>query len=273
MKADLHVHSTASDGTLTPCRLVALALERGLSHLAIADHDSVAGLPEAIAAAAGTSLTVIPAVELSAVSSGLDIHVLGYFVDYADEELQAQLTDLRQARAHRAQRMVQALNAAGYPLTLDDVIALTDGGAIGRSHIARALVSRGHAATVREAFEHFIGRDQPFYVSKDVRTPADVITTIHGAGGIAIVAHPGISGLDELLDDLVTDGLDGVEAFHSEHDSEQTARYAHYAAEKGLLTSGGTDFHGPAAPNPPLGSNELPEAALEALLAAAAARR
>lgn len=273
MKADLHVHSTASDGTLTPRALVALALERGLSHLAIADHDSVAGLHDAIDAAAGTPLVMIPAVELSAVANGLDIHVLGYFVDHTDAQLQEQLTDLREARSRRAHTIVRALDEAGYALSIDDVLALTDGGAIGRSHIARALVSRGHAETVREAFERFIGRDKPFYVGKDVRTPADAIATIHSAGGLAVVAHPGISALDELLDDLVGDGLDGVEAYHAEHNSEQIARYAAYAQDKGLLTTGGTDFHGPAAPNPQLGANELPAEALEALLAAGAARR
>lgn len=266
MKADLHVHSTASDGTLTPEQLVALALERGVSVLAIADHDSVAGIPAALAASHDSSLTCIPAVELSAVVAGLDVHVLGYFIDHEDADLTTQLVDLREARMNRARTILSTLGEAGFAVTLHDVLELTDGGAIGRSHIARALVARGHAVTVKEAFERFIGRDRPFYVAKDVRTPAEVIATIRAAGGLAVVAHPGVSGLDDHLDQLIADGLGGIEAFHADHAPAQQARYADLAARHGLITTGGTDFHGPDAPNPQLGSQQLPAESIAALL-------
>lgn len=267
MKADLHVHSTASDGTLTPTELVDLAVARGLDVLAIADHDSVEGLPEALEAAERSGLTLITAVELSAVHNEHDVHVLGYFVRHDDPVLLEHLSDLRSARLRRARSMVAALNEAGFDLTLDDILMLSDGGAVGRSHIARALVAGGHAGDIRDAFERLIGRDKPYYVAKDVRSPAEVIDVIRQTGGVAVIAHPGASGVGDLPRDLVTVGLGGIEAFHADHTPEQRAHYSALANELGLLVTGGSDFHGPAAPNPPLGSIPLPSEAVEALLA------
>lgn len=267
MKADLHVHSTASDGTLSPSQVVALALERGLSVLAIADHDSVDGLLEALEAAAGSGLTLVPAVELSAVAGSLDVHILGYFIDHQDPTLHVRLADLREARFRRARTMVAMLADAGYAVDFEDVVSLTDGGAIGRSHIARALVDCGHAQSVRDAFERFIGRGRPYYVAKDVRSPAEAIATIRRAGGVAVVAHPGVSGLDPIMRELVDAGLGGIEAHHADHTPEQRERYAMLAAELGLLVTGGTDFHGHGAPNPELGLVDLPEEAVQGLLA------
>ncbi len=269
MKADLHVHSTASDGTLTPSQLVDLANERGLRVLAIADHDSVEGLTEARDAARDTPLILIPAVELSSVTAdGRDVHVLGYYVDPTDPVLLAHLADLRDARLARAESMVAALAEAGFGLTLDDVLALSDGGAVGRSHVARALVAAGHAESVSDAFQRLIGREGPFYVAKDVRTPAEAIDAIRASGGIAVVAHPGVSGLEEHVDGFIDDGLGGVEAYHADHTPEMRAFYAELAARRGILVTGGSDFHGLSAPNPPLGSVEIPTEAIEALLAA-----
>ena len=269
MKADLHVHSTASDGTLTPSQLVDLAVERGLRVLAIADHDSVEGLAEAQAAARGTNLTLIPAVELSSVTAdGRDVHILGYYVDPSDPVLLAHLADLRAARLARADSMVAALAEAGFGLSLDDVLALSDGGAVGRSHVARALVAAGHAQSVSDAFQRLIGRDGPFYVSKDVRTPSEAIAVIRGSGGIAVVAHPGVSGLEDVVDGFIDDGLGGIEAYHADHTPEMRAYFADLAARRGVLVTGGSDFHGLSAPNPPLGSVDIPESAIEALLAA-----
>jgi len=267
MKADLHVHSTASDGTLQPAELVMLALERGVDILAIADHDSVAGLPEAFAAAEDTTLTLVPAVELSAVLDGRDIHMLGYWVDWRDNTFLRQLADMRTARLRRAETMVDALAAAGFDVTIADVLALADGGAVGRSHVARALVDRGHAATVADAFERLIGRGMPYYIPKDARTPEEAISVIREAGGVAVLAHPAISGVEDLVPALAEAGLGGVEAYHADHTRSQRDRLAACAAELGLLTTGGTDFHGPSAPNPNLGFIDLPSASIEALLA------
>lgn len=268
MRADLHVHSTASDGTLTPTELVELAHRLGVDVLAIADHDSVEGLAEAGAAATTTGTILVPAVELSSTHADRDIHVLGYFIDPTDPGLLEMLGGLRQARLRRAERMVAALASAGFSVTIDDVLALSDGGAVGRSHVARALVDTGHAETVRDAFERLIGRNRPFYIAKESRTPAEAIATIRAAGGLAVAAHPGVNRADDHLPDMVAAGLAGIEAYHADHTAEQRDHYAAMAADLGLLCTGGTDFHGPEAPNPQLGDVELPEKCVKRFLEA-----
>ncbi|NTU71923.1 MAG: PHP domain-containing protein [Coriobacteriia bacterium] len=268
MRADLHVHSTASDGTVAPSELVALALTHGVDVLAIADHDSVAGLGEASQAAQGTGLVLIPAVELSSVAGAIDVHILAYHVDPLDPSLLSELTHLRDARMRRATRMVAALAEAGHPVTLAEVLALSDGGAVGRSHVARALVGAGAAESVSEAFRRYIGRGMPFYVPKDARPPEEVIGFVRSIGAVPVLAHPGVTDADELLEDLIAAGLLGIEAFHADHTPEQRQRYASYARERGLLVTGGTDYHGPASPNPELGSCDVPTEDILALLAA-----
>lgn len=249
--------------------MVRHAYERGLDAIAITDHDSVEGVEEALEAAAALddALIVIPGVELSAVHDGRDVHVLGYFVDHTDPVLQAHLSDLRTARYNRAEAIVHALAAAGYEVMLEEVMDLSDGGAVGRSHVARALVHRGHAADVSDAFRRLLGRGRPFYVPKDVRTPSEVVRFIVDAGGIPVIAHPGVTGVDDVIPSLVAEGLRGIEAYHSEHDPEEARRYARLAASHGLLVTGGTDYHGPGAPNPALGALEMPDSVLEDLLA------
>lgn len=272
MRADLHVHSTASDGTSAPTELVALALTHGLDVLAIADHDSVSGLAEAFEAADGTGLTLIPAVELSAVSDGIDVHILAYFVDPTDPRLLTELLDLRTARFRRAQTMVDALADAGHAVSLDDVLALSDGGAVGRSHVARALVGSGAAESVSDAFKRLIGRGMPFYVPKDSKSPEAVISTVLQLGAIPVLAHPGVTQADSLLPELLGAGLMGIEAYHADHTPEQRERYAQLASDLGLLVTGGTDYHGSSAPNPTLGSVDVPAEAVRALLASGARR-
>jgi predicted metal-dependent phosphoesterase TrpH len=173
---------------------------------------------------------------------------------------------MRDARLRRAERMLSVLANAGYDVDLDSVLELSDGGAVGRSHIARALVSAGHAETIRDAFERLIGRNRPFYVAKDARSTRDAIRVIREAGGVAVVAHPGISRVDDLLGSMLEDGLGGIEAYHADHTLEQRRHYARLAEDAGVLTTGGSDFHGDAAPNPELGSVELPDSAVQALL-------
>jgi hypothetical protein len=178
------------------------------------------------------------------------------------------LSDLREARMRRAETMLEALRAAGYGVTIDDVLLLSDGGAVGRSHIARALVAGGHAENVADAFRRFIGRGQPFYVPKDVRSPEDAIEVIRAAGGLAVLAHPGVTGDDYLIPRLIGAGLSGIEAHHADHSPEQREAYATMANELGLLATGGSDFHGPEAPNPDIGEIDIPPAAIEAFLSA-----
>jgi len=181
MKADLHVHSTASDGTVRPFELVAMALQRGLSVLAIADHDSVSGLPEALAASEGTLLTLVPAVELSASVDGHDVHVLAYHVDPSSPVLLKELGQLRLDRTRRAEEIVAALRADGIAVTMEQVLAFSDGGAVGRSHIARALVGAGEVDSIAGAFKRYIGRGQEYYRSKRSRTPQEVISFIRAS--------------------------------------------------------------------------------------------
>lgn len=272
MHCDLHLHTTASDGHLTAEELVAEALRAGLDAIAVTDHDSVVSVLPAVRAAAGTGLTVIPGVEFSAVHDGRDIHILGYFVDPTDPDLAARLSDLRAARAGRAAAIVEALATAGFHLTLDDVLALAEGGSVGRSHIARALVARGHATDAGEAFERLIGRGRPFYVSKPATDPADVVAYLAGSGAVAVIAHPGVSEADDLIPALVDAGLRGIEAYHAEHTPSEAARYASIAADLGLIVTGGSDFHGSSAPGAGIGEVVLPEGTCERLLAQAGPR-
>lgn len=266
MRADLHVHSTASDGTLTPAELIDLARERSVRVLAIADHDTVAGIDSALHAAEAANILLIPAVELSAVYEGHDVHILGYFIDHRSEALLRELDILKTARHERASAMVAALRAAGYDIHMDDVLRTAGDGAVGRSHIARTMVELGHVDSIRAAFVDYIGHGRPFYISKATRTPAEAVELIHSAGGVAIVAHPGVSRIAGYLDALIDCGLDGIEAYHADHSPEDVEKFARMAAERGLLVSGGTDYHGPQAANPDLGTAEVPAAAVEALL-------
>lgn len=267
MTADLHVHSTASDGTLSPHELVSLAAVNGVEVLAIADHDSVAGIPDAVEAARGTSVLVIPAVELSACTpDGRDVHILGYGLDFEDATLSSRLAELRDARLERARTMVGILSADGYTVSLDDVLTLSDGGAVGRSHIARALVDSGHADDVADAFNRLIGHGKDYYVAKSVKTPGEAMRIIREAGGVPVVAHPGVNRADAIIHEHASGLLGGIEALHADHTPEQKAHYLALAESLRLLVTGGTDFHGPHAHNPPLGSVDIPERHVIALL-------
>lgn len=269
LRADLHVHSSASDGTLSPHAIVRLAARAGLTHLAITDHDSVSGLDEALDACVALGVKLIPGVELSATTErGDDVHILGYFIDPTSPLLLDRLTRFRLARSHRAERMVRSLADAGIPVTIDEVLRFAQDAAIGRAHVARAIVASGHAVSVKDAFERFIGRDAPHYIAKESPRPEEAISYIIEAGGIPVIAHPGVGGHSYLIERLIRQGLAGIEAFHADHAPEERLHYAALARELGLLVTGGSDFHGPQGPNPPLGSVELPAQHIEALLAA-----
>lgn len=266
MRADLHTHTTASDGLLSPTQLVQRALYCDLDVLAICDHDSVAGLAEAEVACEGTALILVPGCELSASHEGLDVHILAYWVDRTDPVLLEQLELLRAARSRRAERMVAELHDAGISIALDEVLALSDGGAVGRSHVARALVESGEAQTVGDAFRRYLGRGKPFYVPKESHPPAEVVAAVREAGAVPVLAHPGVTGADALVPVLVDAGLLGIEAYHAEHTAEQREHYAELAQELGLLVTGGSDYHGLGALAAELGSVRLPDDALEAFL-------
>lgn len=271
---DLHLHSTFSDGLLTPEALVARALAMHLPAIAIADHDSVAGVEPACLAAEGTGLRVVPAVELSASADGRTVHMLGYFIDHLDRSLLERLAALREGRRARAARIVEALAAAGVRIDVESLQPSgVDSASVGRAHIARALISAGHARDMHDAFERFLGDGAPFFASKALITPADAITWIQGAGGAAVLAHPGLNDVDDLIPSLVDAGLLGIEAFHASHTPDSACRYAQLADHYGLIATGGSDFHGTPREGGDMGCASAPDGAIESLAAAAAHSR
>lgn len=268
MRADLHVHSRASDGLLHPEDLVAQALTVGVDVLAIADHDTVAASERAHEAAHGTDLLLIDAVELSCTTTSGDVHILAYFIDTTDAEFCDYLSMLRDARYDRAITMVADLSAGGYPVSLDSVLEHADGGSVGRSHIARALVDHGHAVSIADAFQRLIGHDMPFYVPKRTSSPQEAFERIAAAGGFGVVAHPIISDCVHEIGRLAELGLRGVEAYHADQSLDDAKLLDRLAGDLGLLVTGGSDHHGPGSPSAPLGSSELPDHHIRAFLAA-----
>ena len=272
MRADLHIHSTASDGTLSPLSLVELAARNGVDIIALADHDSVSGVAAATQAGVALGVRVVPGVELSAARADQSIHILGYFVDVDDEHFRSELAALRAARLRRARTIVLALQDAGYRISLDAVLDLSRDGSVGRTHIARILVAAGHAIDVPDAFFRLLDRGMPFYRPKDLLEPRHAVKVINGAGGIAVLAHPGVSGTEDSIDELVSYGLAGIEVYHVDHSEEQKDRFAAIAASRGLLVTGGTDYHSSEALHPDLGEVGIPESDIRAFLSAGAAR-
>lgn len=249
--------------------MVALALTRKLGAIAVTDHDTTAGIAAARQAARGTELLVIPGVELSATHEGSDVHILGYFIDPDDPVLAERLSVLRDARLTRAAAMVTSLDQSGYHITLDQVLATAAGGSVGRSHIARVLVDAGYTPDTNSAFRQLIGRGQPFYEPKPMTAPEAAVRTILDAGGIPVIAHPGVTKADALIEPLVRAGLLGLEAYHADHTPEQVAHYANLANTLGLLVTGGSDFHGHTPPGCEMGDVDMPAGILPRLLAAA----
>jgi len=242
---DLHLHTTASDGTLTPSELVFRARAAGLSIISITDHDTTAGSDAARDAARDASLQLVPGIEITAVHEGRDVHVLGYFIDTASGSLQAVLDRQREDRVRRVAEMSDRLSALGCPIEVAPVLAAAGRGrSVGRPQIAAALVDAGHVLTPGEAFERFLGFDGAAYVPRRGTSPADVVAIIHAAGGIASLAHPGVSPRDQLIAPLAAAGLDAIEAGHSDHDAVTEARYRALAADLGLLVTAGSDYHG-----------------------------
>ncbi|MHB1340176.1 MAG: PHP domain-containing protein [Coriobacteriia bacterium] len=273
MTIDLHIHSTASDGAYAPRDIVRRARDAGVLRIALTDHDSVAGVPDALAAGSELGVTVIPGVELSAeTDDGRAAHILGYFIESTDPILLAHLESLRATRLDRATRMVAALSASGIPITLEDVLARAREGAVGRAHVALALVDAGVVPSMSAAFSTLIGRDGPYFVAKPVPGPGAVIETIHAAGGVAVLAHPAISGIEDLIPAFAEAGLDGVEAYHSQHDVPARSRLVHISTQLGLVVTGGSDFHGLSGSHGALGDGGTPDSAFDALVARAAER-
>jgi len=250
MGIDLHTHTRHSDGTFEPRESVALAIERGLRVLAITDHDSTAGIPEAQATAAGSGLEVVPGVEFSAEYEGGSVHVLGYWTDPEHEEFREELLRLREDRVRRGERMVELLRALGYPITAERVREIAAGGSVGRPHVAQALVEAGAVPTIGDAFsQELIGTGGRAYVAKHALHPVEAVRLIRRAGGVAVLAHPahwrdGIPVPDALIEEMVEAGMDGIECAHPDHPPAVEARYREMATRLGLAATGSSDCHG-----------------------------
>ncbi len=274
MIVDLHIHSTASDGSLAPERIVELAAAAGLAGIALTDHDSMSGIDEALEAGRIHALRVVPGIELSASTpDGVQAHILGYHIDHTDERLTDTLEALRRDRLARASAIVEALADAGIDISLDDVLARAQHGSVGRAHIAMALVDTGAASSVKDAFQTYIGRDKPFFRPKQVGTPEEVIALVHSVGGIAVLAHPAVNGSETLIDALVDAGLDGIEVYHAQQDETMRERLLATARAHGLIVTGGSDFHGHPGASESIGDGGTPASVLADLDAAADARR
>ena len=269
---DLHLHTTASDGTLSPSELVFQARAAGLSIISITDHDTTAGNDAAQHLVPDPGIRIVPGIEISAVADGRDVHVLGYFIDTAAPSLRAFLDRQREDRIRRVAEMGARLTALGCPI---DVAPILDdaarGRSVGRPQIAAALLGAGHVRTRDEAFDRFLEFGGAAYVPRAGTSPEQVVAIIHEAGGIASLAHPGVTARDQLIAPLAAAGLDAIEAVHSDHDAATQARYRALAAELGLLVTGGSDFHGVLAYRVSrLGTVTLPAADFAALADAAA---
>ncbi|MGZ4112997.1 MAG: PHP domain-containing protein [Tumebacillaceae bacterium] len=245
--ADLHAHTTASDGTFRPRELVELAKQKGLAAIAVTDHDTTGGLQEAQLAGQELGVEVVPGIELSTEFEGKEVHVLGYFYDPDNEELRELTRKMRDDRVHRMDKMIVKLHEAGVEITREEVVAEAQGGAIGRPHIARVLIRKGYVADIPEAFSKYLASGRPGYVERMKLKPEEAVDVIKRAGGVPVVAHPGLFDKDYLFDTLVPLGLVGLEAYHPDHSDDKRRHYEALAKHHGLIATGGSDFHGAGA--------------------------
>ena len=273
---DLHTHSTASDGIYSPTELLQRAKDIGLRILALTDHDTTGGLDEAKQVAGKLDMELIPGIEINTDVSGGEVHVLGYFPEYTRPEFQAILKVLRDARERRGQRMVELLNEEGIHVSWERVRQIAQG-AVGRPHVAKALLEAGYVQTIGEAFDKYIGTGCFAYVPRYKLTPEDAVRLIASANGLPVIAHPydlpGITELRNWLPDLCEAGMVGLETYYGPYTPEIEQELLALAEEYHLIPTGGTDFHGPGIHPTPLGGRYVPYEAVERLKAEAAKRR
>jgi len=254
---DLHTHSTASDGILPPEKVIEAAHRCGLAAIALTDHDTINGIPAAKSAGERLGVRVIAGVELSAFQDDHEVHLLALHLSQLDS-LEKRLGELRSLRHARAASIVEKLNSLGIGLTLDEVLEQSNGGAVGRPHVARALIARGVVHDFRDAFMRYLGNAGAAFVPKARLSVEDAIAIAHEAGGLAIWAHPGDGGRRERLEPLVAAGLDGLEVRHPSHSGEDVKRFQALAEYFGLVQSGGSDWHGSSEGPRRLGNMNVP---------------
>ncbi|WP_248926461.1 PHP domain-containing protein [Paenibacillus hamazuiensis] len=271
--ADLHSHTTASDGTVPPRENVRMAREAGLAAIAITDHDTVAGVDEAMREGERLGVIVVPGVEISTFAAGQDIHVLGLFIDHTDPKLLARLAELRSVRENRNEMLLRRLAELGLPVTMEEIeagrgLSDKDGETIGRPHIAAVMVAKGYVRTISEAFEKYLGKGGTAYVNPPRIHPRTAVEWILEAGGTPVLAHPGLYDADELIPELARGGLKGLEVYHSDHIPEQEAHYAELAKQLQLIATAGSDFHGERSGemfHAPIGARKISAQVLEKL--------
>jgi len=257
---DLHVHTNFSDGTLSPTEVVKLAAAAHLKAVAITDHDTIDGIPEALAQGTRSRIEVIPGIEIAALHTGGSMDILGYHVDIASPSLESRLRWLREIRDERNPRIIARLRDLGLELDYDEVLRIAEGAVVGRPHIARVLVAKGYVRNVPEAFDRYLGRTAPAFVPKERLTSAQVIEVIREAGGVPVLAHPDTLGtvsedaLDLLLARLVREGLLGMETICSGYDARAIAGLTRLAEKHNILMAGGSDFHGDTRPGVSVGT-------------------
>jgi predicted metal-dependent phosphoesterase TrpH len=246
---DLHAHTDRSDGTLAPAEVVTLAVERGLEGIAITDHDTFAGLDEAEVASGAAGIAFVPGIEFSAEYQGASLHILAYWADPDDAAIRDELQRLTDTRFRRGELMIEKLQALGHDISFERVHEIAGGETIARPHVATAMVDAGIVATEKEAFDRFISDDGIAYVPKHALAPLDALTLIRGAGGVCVLAHPGMwrgqgAVPDLLIEEMASAGMAGLEVDHPDHAPEQRNHFRALAERLGLIATGASDCHG-----------------------------
>ncbi len=272
-RIDLHIHSSLSDGNYSPDKIASIAYEQGLSALSITDHDTLFPEAQAVALSEKYSIEVIPGVEFSAVCEQCNIHVLGYYLDESNRELQSFLAEFRRIRAERAEKMINILRMLGIRISIEKARQKATGGILGRPHLADLLMEAGYVADYGEAYRKYLGQEAPAYVMTNDTPVDEIIDIIHKADGIAFMAHPGLGCAGKHIEKVIECGVDGLEVYHPKHNPEQVAAFEDICHDKSLLMSGGSDHHGKRRWLTTIGTPEVPYSLLEILKIAAGARR
>ncbi|MFW5976516.1 MAG: PHP domain-containing protein, partial [Bacillota bacterium] len=245
MAVDLHLHTTASDGSMTPEKLIKKAVELDYEAIAITDHDTVRGIEPALKTAYKYSLEVIPGIEINTEYKNHEVHILGYYIDYKHQKLKKSLNYLKEKRKNRVKKILDRLTNMNIKIKYEDIEKISQGGTVGRAHIARAMINKNYINSWEEAFEKYIGIGAPAYVRRDKFNPQKTINLIKKIGGIPVLAHPGLINNDDIVKNIIDMGISGLEVYYYEHSQKEIKKYKKLANANNLVTTGGSDDHGP----------------------------